>query len=64
MNVKALRKKYLKGTRVTLVEMDDVQAPPVGTQGTVTFVDDMGNIHIRWDNGSSLAVIYGTDIIK
>ena len=56
-----LRKEYLEGTRVKLVEMDDLQAPPVGTKGTVYLVDDIGSIHVSLDNGSTLAVLYGTD---
>ena len=36
-----------RGDRVELVHMDDPQAPPVGTCGTVTGVDDMGTIHVR-----------------
>lgn len=42
--VKRLREKYPSGTRVELVEMDDPQAPPVGTKGTVYGVDDIGSI--------------------
>ena len=30
--------------------MDDVQTPPVGTKGTVIGVDDIGSIHVQWDN--------------
>lgn len=41
--------------------MDDVQAPPVGTQGTVYGVDDTGSIMVSWDNGSSLNVVFGED---
>lgn len=41
--------------------MDDVQAPPVGTRGTVEGVDDIGNIMARWDNGSSLNLVPGVD---
>lgn len=59
-----LRKKYPAGTRVELVKMDDVQAPPVGTLGTVRGVDDIGSIMVSWDNGSSLSVVYGEDICK
>ena len=43
--------------------MDDVQAPPVGTKGTVLGVDDTGSLLMRWDTGSSLNVIYGEDIV-
>jgi len=56
-----LRERYPEGTRVELVRMDDAQAPPVGTKGTVTAVDDIGTIHVKWDTGSSLGVAYGED---
>lgn len=59
--IKQFRELYPKGTRVKLVEMDDPQAPPVGTLGTVNFVDDAGTIHVSWDNGSSLGLIYPVD---
>lgn len=56
-----LRKTYTPGTRVRLEYMDDVQAPSIGTSGTVNGVDDIGNIMVNWDNGSSLSVVYGID---
>ncbi len=61
---KILRSKYQKGTRVKLLEMDDVQAPPIGTLGTVYHVDDAGTIHISWDNGSTLGAAYPEDKIE
>lgn len=62
--VEHLRKRYAKGTRVELVYMDDVHAPPEGTRGTVRCVDDIGTIHVAWDNGSSLGVAFGVDICR
>ena len=59
--VEMLRERYPKGTRVELIRMEDPQAPPVGTQGTVIAVDDIGTIHVNWDNGSSLGIAYGED---
>ena len=59
--VEKLTKEFPKGTRVQLVEMDDVQAPPIGTKGTVIGIDDIGSIMVAWDNGSSLNVIYNVD---
>ena len=56
-----LRSQYAPGTRVELMEMNDRQAPPPGTKGTVVCVDDIGTIHVHWDNGSSLGVAYGED---
>ena len=57
----SLRRRLPKGTRLVLVEMDDPQAPPVGTKGTVEGVDDAGHILVRWDNGSGLNLIPGHD---
>ena len=62
--VEMLRKQYPKGTRVELLDMDDRQAPPIGTLGTVNGVDDIGSIMVRWDNGSSLSVVYGEDSVR
>lgn len=59
--VDGIRQKYPKGTRVRLIHMDDPQAPPPGTLGTVVGVDDVGSIMVHWDNGSSLHVVYGAD---
>lgn len=59
-----LRKEYPVNTTVELVKMDDEQAPPVGTLGYVTSVDDSATIHVNWENGSSLGVIYGEDKVK
>ena len=62
--LQALRERYPKGTRVELVQMDDAQAPPVGTKGTVRGVDAMGSIMVAWDNGCGLSVAYGEDICR
>ena len=62
--VERLRLRYPAGSRVELVEMDDIQAPPIGTRGTVTGVDDAGSLLVDWDNGSGLNVIYGVDRVK
>jgi len=59
-----LRETYQRGTRVELLQMDDVQAPPIGTKGTVLGVDDTGSIMVNWDNGSGLNVIYGIDRVR
>ena len=59
-----LRREYPKGTRVVLKMMDDPQAPPVGTKGTVLAVDDVGSLIMRWDNGSGLNVVLGEDSVQ
>ena len=62
--LQALRERFPKGTRVELVQMDDPQAPPIGTKGTVIGVDDIGSIMVSWDNGSGLNVAYGEDVCR
>lgn len=62
--VERIRREYPAGTRVELVRMDDPQAPPIGTLGTVLGVDDTGSLLMRWDNGSGLNVVYGEDIVR
>lgn len=62
--VERVRKEYPKGTRVELIKMDDVYAPPPGTQGTVQGVDDAGSVMVSWDNGSGLSLVYGEDLFK
>ena len=59
--VESIRKQYPIGCRVELVSMDDPQAPPVGTKGTVRGVDDIGSIMVSWDNGCGLSVAYSED---
>lgn len=62
--VEKLRKEYPVGTRIELVRMDDFQAPPIGTKGTVKGVDDTGSLLVNWDSGSGLNVIYGIDKVR
>jgi hypothetical protein len=62
--VERIRKQYPTGCRVELLRMDDVQAPPIGTKGTVTGVDDTASIMVNWDNGSGLNVVYGEDLCR
>lgn len=59
--LKRLREIYKPGTRVELIAMDDPASPPVGTHGTVLGVDDIGSVMTKWDNGSSLSLLYGVD---
>ena len=62
--VERLRMEFPKGTRVELIRMDDVQAPPPGTLGIVMHVDDIATIHVRWQNGSSLGLAFGEDVCR
>ena len=62
--VERLKKQYPVGTRIVLCKMDDDQAPPVGTKGTVQGIDDIGSLIVKWDNGCGLNVVYGVDEVE
>lgn len=61
-NAEMIKKLYPAGTRLVLDEMCDPWAPVApGTHGTVKCVDSMGQIHMQWDNGRTLALVPGED---
>lgn len=65
-SLERLREQYPPGTRVALIHMDDPYIGKLapGCKGTVKCVDDIGTIHVFWDCGSSLGVVYGKDICQ
>ena len=60
-HAKETKEKYKNGMRIELIEMDDIQAPPAGTVGIISYVDDAGTLHVRWENGSMLGLVPGKD---
>jgi len=62
--IEKLKQEYPVGTRVILRKMDDCQAPPIGTKGTVQGVDDAASLLVKWDNGCGLNVVYGVDKVE
>ena len=64
--LKRLKEEYPSGCRVELIHMDDPYNTRLvpGCRGTVRCVDDLGTIHVSWDCGSSLGVVYGEDSCK
>ena len=62
---KRMKENYPPGTRLELISMDDPYAKiPPGTRGTVVCVDDIGTIHVNWDNGSGLGLVPGEDAFR
>lgn len=61
-----LRREYPVGCRVELTMMSDPYNTRLcpGEKGTVIHVDDIGTIHVRWDCGSSLGVVFGEDACR
>lgn len=62
--IEKIKKMYPKGTKIELISMNDSQAVPSGTHGTVNYVDDTGTIQMTWENGSALGLIVGVDSFK
>ena len=56
--------RYPIGTRVWLIRMDDYQAPISGTLGTINNIDDIGDLMVSWDDGSSLKLIVVIDAFE
>ena len=49
-----IKKQYPKGTRIQLKSMEGERDMPAGLKGTVAVVDDIGQVHMNWDNGRTL----------
>lgn len=62
--IERLKARYTKGLRIELIHMDNPQAPPAGTHGTIITVDDIGDLVVVWDNGSGLNVVPGVDQVR
>ena len=63
--INRIKNHYPPGTRIELTSMNDPFAPvPSGMRGSVDYVDDAGQIHMKWDNGRTLAVLPGVDIFR
>ncbi len=55
--IEYLKKQYPPGTRVQLDKMGDDPRPiPAETKGTVVAVDDVGTVHVNFDNGRLLGI--------
>jgi hypothetical protein len=51
-----------KGTRIRLDNTrDEYTNLKPGDLGTVVHEDDIGTVHVKWDNGSTLGMIPGQD---
>lgn len=54
--IERIKEKYPKGTPIRLYSMTGETTVPPGSRGVVERVDDIGQIHMRWENGSGLAL--------
>lgn len=62
MTIQEIKETYVLGQRIRLLHMEDQYQPiPDGAEGSIEFIDDAGQIHMKWDNGRSLALIPGID---
>lgn len=60
--VERIKEKYPKGTPIRLYSMEGEHTVPPGSRGVVDHVDDIGQIHMKWENGSSLVLLAQTGI--
>lgn len=57
-----IKLRALEGKRVELVKTTDQRTHlKPGATGTVQWVDDVGTVHIRWDDGGDLGLLHGLD---
>jgi hypothetical protein len=68
MDIKEIRPELLAyyktyvGKRVRLINCTDPYTKLVhGDEGVVTSVDSFGTVHVDWDNGSRLGLVYRED---
>ena len=59
--IERLRKRYPEGTTVRLFSMTGEPQMQEGLIGTVRLVDDIGSIHVNWENRSTLALLPDED---
>lgn len=62
--VRKIQEQYPEGTRIELIFMDDKHSPKDGAIGTVRKVDGIGQIHMVWDDKSTLPLVVGVDKFK
>lgn len=62
--IEKVREEYPVGSRIELIKMDDPQAPPIGTRGTVLGIDDIGSLLVKWDTGGRINVLLEEDECK
>ena len=60
-SVAYLRTLYKPGVRVVLLKMEDPYPVESGEQGIVDYVDDLGTIHVKFDNGRYIGLIPDVD---
>jgi len=56
-----IENRELTGKRIRCILMNDEYPVEAGTEGRITGVDDMGTIHVKWDNGSTLGLVRNED---
>ena len=59
--IEYIKMRFPRGTKITLIYMEGEPQMPKGLTGTVEYVDDIGQVHVHWANGSSLALNLDVD---
>lgn len=64
LSVEKIKSVFKKSMRVELEEMVGESDMLKGLHGEIDFIDDAGHIHMKWDNGRTLSLIWGKDKFK
>lgn len=60
--LESIKQLYTAGKRIRLIYINDQTARlKEGELGTIRKVDDIGQIHVNWDCGSTIALHYKED---
>ena len=62
--VDRIKNQYPKGTQIELNSMKGEPQMPMGLKGVVDWVDDIGQLQMNWNNGSSLALNVDEDSFR
>lgn len=63
--IEEIQKAFPKGAEVEMIFMDDpYHSMPRGLKGKVLAVDGIGTIHVAWENGSQLGIVWNADVAK
>ena len=50
-------REEMVGLRIRCVHMYDPSPVEPNSLGTITYIDDMGTIHVKWDSGRTLGIV-------
>lgn len=62
--VREMQEKYPEGTRICVTRLNNYELQPDKALATISFVDNLGTLHVTFDNGAKRSVIPGIDSFR